>query len=79
MAGFKGERPGQSPQGLHKTEIEPTDCGANIISYPMSTERSSLGVKRQWREADNSTVSSVEVKKVGALPPLPHLCSWRSA
>jgi hypothetical protein len=25
MVGFKGEQLGQLPQGLHKTEVEPTD------------------------------------------------------
>jgi hypothetical protein len=30
-------------------------------------------VKRQGREADHSLPSSAEVKKVGAIPPLPHV------
>jgi hypothetical protein len=35
-------------------------------------------VKRQGREADHSPLSSVEIKKGGAIPPLPHICSWHS-
>jgi hypothetical protein len=34
------------------------------------------GVKRQRREADPWLSSSVEVKKAGAIPPLPHMSSW---
>jgi hypothetical protein len=33
--------------------------------------------KRQEREADHS--SSAEVKRGGAIPPLPHISSWYSA
>jgi hypothetical protein len=39
----------------------------------------SPGVKRQEREADHLPPSSAEVKKGGAIPPLPHISSWRSA
>jgi hypothetical protein len=35
----------------------------------------SLGVKRQWREADQSSSSIAEVKNGGAIPPLPHMSS----
>jgi hypothetical protein len=38
-----------------------------------------LGVKRSRREADHSPPSSVEVKNGGAIPPLPHMSSWRGA
>jgi hypothetical protein len=34
-------------------------------------------VKRQGREADYLTPSSAEVMNGGAVPPLPHLSSWR--
>jgi hypothetical protein len=37
------------------------------------------GVKRQGREADHSPPSSTEVKKYGAIPPLPRMPSWHSA
>jgi hypothetical protein len=37
----------------------------------------SLAVKHQRREADSS--SSVEVKNIGAIPPLPHVPSWHGA
>jgi hypothetical protein len=36
-------------------------------------------MKGQDREADHSPQSSAEVKKVGAIPPLPHTPSWRGA
>jgi hypothetical protein len=35
-------------------------------------------VKRLRREADHSPPSSAEVKKGGAIPPLPHMSSWHS-
>jgi hypothetical protein len=44
---------------------------AHPASYPMGTEGSSLGLKGPGREADHSPPSSAEVKKSGALPPLP--------
>jgi hypothetical protein len=34
------------------------------------------GVKLKGREADHSPPSDAEVKKVGAIPPLPHMSSW---
>jgi hypothetical protein len=36
----------------------------------------SPGVKRQRRDADYSPPFSIEVKNVGAIPPLPHTSSW---
>jgi hypothetical protein len=39
----------------------------------------SVGVKRLGREADHSHPSSAEVKNGGAIPPLLHVSSWRSA
>jgi hypothetical protein len=39
----------------------------------------SPGVKRQGREADHLPPSSAEVKKGGAIPPLPHTSSWCGA
>jgi hypothetical protein len=39
----------------------------------------SPGVKWQGREADHSLSSSADVKNGGAVPPLPHKYSWRSA
>jgi hypothetical protein len=38
----------------------------------------SQGVNRQGHEADHSPPSSAEVKKGGAIPPLPHMSSWHS-
>jgi hypothetical protein len=43
------------------------------------SEALSKGVKQQGREADHSLPSNAEVKKDGALPPLPHMSSWYSA
>jgi hypothetical protein len=37
------------------------------------------GVKQSGHEADHSLPSSAEVKNGGALPPLPHMSSWRGA
>jgi hypothetical protein len=39
----------------------------------------SQGLKRQGCEADLSHWSSAELKKGGAIPPLPHMSSWHSA
>jgi hypothetical protein len=39
----------------------------------------SPGVKRQEREADHSYLSSAEVKKGGAIAPLPRKSSWLGA
>jgi hypothetical protein len=37
------------------------------------------GVKRSGLEANHLPRSSVEIKNGGAMPPLPHTSSWRSA
>jgi hypothetical protein len=39
----------------------------------------SLGIKWSEHEADRSPQSSAEVKNGGAIPPLLHMSSWRSA
>jgi hypothetical protein len=39
----------------------------------------SPGVKRQGREGDHSFPYTAEIKNGGAIPPLPHTSSWRSA
>jgi hypothetical protein len=39
----------------------------------------STGVKGPVREVDHSPPVSAEVKNSGAIPPLPHMSSWRSA
>jgi hypothetical protein len=48
-------------------------------SYPTSTRGLSRWLKRSESEADNSPPSSPDVKNCGAVPPLPHRTSWRSA
>jgi hypothetical protein len=40
---------------------------------PKGTGALSPGIKRQWREADQTTPSKAEVKKVGAIPPLTNI------
>jgi hypothetical protein len=42
-------------------------------------ENLSPGIKRSRREADHSPKCSVEVKNIGAIPPLPYISSWYSA
>jgi hypothetical protein len=39
----------------------------------------SPGLKRPGREGDQSPPSSAEVKKGGAISPLPHMSSWHGA
>jgi hypothetical protein len=39
----------------------------------------SPGVERQGHEADYSPPSSANVKNGAAIPPLPHMSSWRGA
>jgi hypothetical protein len=46
---------------------------------PAQTGSVSLGIKWPGHEADHSPPSIVEVKKCGAVPPLPHMSSWRGA
>jgi hypothetical protein len=50
-----------------------TDSRGNPASYPMGNVAISLGVMRKGREADYSPPPSAEVKKGGAIPPLPHI------
>jgi hypothetical protein len=53
-----------------------TGSGSHPASYPMGTGALFLGIKRPGTEADHSPPSSAEVKKAGAIPPLPHTCLW---
>jgi hypothetical protein len=50
-----------------------TSSGAHPASYPMGNEGFFQGVKRQEHKADHSTPSSAEVKKGGAIAPLPYM------
>jgi hypothetical protein len=45
----------------------------------MGARAASQRVKRQELEDDHSPLYNVEVKKVGAIPPLPHMYSWHDA
>jgi hypothetical protein len=53
--------------------------GPNQPSIQWVPGSSSLGVKRQGREADHLSPSSDEIKNGGAIPPLPHTSLWHSA
>jgi hypothetical protein len=55
---------------LHVIQIGP---GAHPASYPIGTWGSPNGVKGPGSEADQSSLSSAEVKNGGAKPPLPHV------
>jgi hypothetical protein len=66
---------------LHSVQ---TGSGTHPASYPVTSGftpppppdgESFPGVRRPWREADRSPPSSAEVKKGGAIPPLPHMYS----
>jgi hypothetical protein len=52
--------------------------GAHPVSYSMGTGGDFTGIKPAGREADHS-LSSVEDKNGGAIPPLPCTPSWHSA
>jgi hypothetical protein len=56
-----------------------TVLGPHPASYPVGTGGSFLGGKAARREADHSPPSVAEFNDVGAIPPLPHMSSWRSA
>jgi hypothetical protein len=56
---------------LHSVQ---TDSKDHPASYAMGFGGSFPGLKRQGREADHSP-SSAEVKKSGAILPLPHISS----
>jgi hypothetical protein len=51
--------------------------GAHRASYPMGTRDDFPGDKAQGCETDHSPPSGAEVKNGRAIPPLPHMCSWR--
>lgn len=51
-----------------------TDSEAHPVSYHIAIRGSLPGVKRSESEADDSISFSTEVKKDGAIPPLPSIC-----
>jgi hypothetical protein len=61
---------------LHSVQ---TGSGSHPASNKWVPGTLSPEVKRPEREADHSPPSNVEVKKGGAIPPLPHTSSWRDA
>jgi hypothetical protein len=64
---------------LRKLLLLQTVAGAHPASYPMGTGALPPGVKRPWREADISPPFSTKIKNGGAILPLTHTSSWRSA
>jgi hypothetical protein len=52
-----------------------TSSGAHLVSCAVDTVGSFPGVKRQEREADNSSPFTAEVNNVGAASLLPHTSS----
>jgi hypothetical protein len=66
-------RPGfDSLQGQEFSLVHSIQTGSGVhpASYPGAL---SPGVERPGSEADHSPPSSAEVKKGGAIPPLPHV------
>jgi hypothetical protein len=57
---------------LHSVQI---GSGPHPASFPMGAR----GVKRPWCKAEHSPLPSVKVKNGEAIPPLPHISSWRVA
>jgi hypothetical protein len=55
----------QSQQGKEFSlfHILQTGSGVHSTSYLMGTRDSSLGVKRQWREANHTPLTNADVKK----------------
>jgi hypothetical protein len=58
--------------------LTPKETGSEIhqVSYSMGTGGSSPGIERPGREADHSLPPTTEVKKAGAIPPLPILLHY---
>jgi hypothetical protein len=52
---------------------------AHPASYSMDTTDPFPRVKQLELEADHTPPPSAQVKSGGAIPPLPHISSWRSA
>jgi hypothetical protein len=55
-----------------------TGSVAHLASSPIGTDGSFAG-NEAVGAADHPPPSSVEAKNGGAIPPLPHISSWRSA
>jgi hypothetical protein len=58
-------------------QVVQTISGVHTTSYSMGTVDTFPGEMGPGREIDHSLPSSVEVKNVGAMPPLPHMSLWR--
>jgi hypothetical protein len=56
-----------------------TSSAAHPASRTIGTESVSSTLKWQGREADHSPPCIVEIRTCGAIPPLPHMSSWRGA
>jgi hypothetical protein len=66
--------PGRGKRFVSITKSPDRLWGATSLPIQWVTEALSLG-----HESDHSPPSSDEEKNVGAIPPLPHTSSWRSA
>jgi hypothetical protein len=55
-----------------------TGSGTHPASYSIGIADFFPGVKRTGRDADHSTLSSVDTKNAGAIPPIPHTSSQHS-
>jgi hypothetical protein len=55
-----------------------TGSGAHSASYPIGKGGFSKG-KEAWGVELTAPASNAEVENVGAIPPFPHMYSWRGA
>jgi hypothetical protein len=60
---------------LHSVQ---TDSRVHPASYTMATGTSVSGVKRKGSKANHEHQTSAEIKKGGAISPLPRMSSWHS-
>jgi hypothetical protein len=69
------------PAGERDISLLHSETGSVVhpASYPMGARNSFLGGKAAGGEPDRSPPSNAEVKNGGAIPPLPHTSSCRSA
>jgi hypothetical protein len=55
-----------------------TGSGAHPASYPMGTGGFFPGLKQPGCEYHHAPPCSADVMNGGAIPPLPHISSWKS-
>jgi hypothetical protein len=74
----RGSIPGRSTIFLFSITSRPT-LGPTQPPIQWVPVAHSLGIKQPGSEADHSPSSSVEVKNIGAIPPIPNTFPWSSA